>query len=195
MINQSPQLDGAIRPVPIPTCDLESLPGEIIDYVTYHLPARSTLALHCSSKILSNKVQLDDRFWRSRLCDGNLLLYIWDMNEQELKQRISGCSEWDWKALIRNFATNFSEGRQSCTAPSGLWNRRRILNRIEEILVDASTFSCEQSILPLLIRVSENHDMFASAYIPRILVSLAVVLAWALHRWTNREVLRSSGWW
>jgi hypothetical protein len=115
---------------------LEALPNELLDQIVNLLPARSAVALHCSSKSLAHKVVIDNKFWKARLCDGSALSHIWDLEVKEMKRFIVLETIWDWKSLIRCLAVKTSEDQTSKdTIPKGLWNRRRIFDRIEGTLM------------------------------------------------------------
>ncbi|KAF1965295.1 hypothetical protein BU23DRAFT_575012 [Bimuria novae-zelandiae CBS 107.79] len=92
---------------------LERLPTELMGHITEFLPARATIALHRSGKTFSEKVSLDDRFWRSRLCNGALLSHVWDMNEEETKRYAPSGFNWDWRSLISSLAAEFTGDENS----------------------------------------------------------------------------------
>jgi hypothetical protein len=170
--------DLIIRPFSRQSSGLEGLPAEIVDHITDYLSARSALALHCCSKSLSEKVPIDDRFWKSHLCNGSLLLHLWDVDEQELKQRTAGAIEWDWKALIKRLSVEFNQDYKSRVVPPGLWNRRRILNYIEEILESSYTFPNQQNLSEPSIRASNNDETSANSNLRIFLVVLVAAIVW-----------------
>lgn len=179
------------RPVSRRSHGLESLPAEVVDHIADYLSARSALALHFSSKLLSEKVPLDDRFWKSRLCDGSLVLHLWDVNEQELRQRTAGAIEWDWKGLIETLSIEFSEDCKPGLIPPGLWNRCRILNYIEEILKSSNSFPSEQSLSAHSIRASKSKGTSTKSNIQRLLVVVVAVMIWDLRDSIFKKGLQS----
>lgn len=177
--------DLIIRPVSRQSSGLESLPAEIVDHITEYLSASSALALHRCSKSLSKKVPIDDRFWKSHLCDGSLLLHIWDIDEQDLKQRTAGAIEWGWKALIKTLSVEFNQDYKSSVVPPGLWNRRRILNYIEEILESSYTSPNQQSLSEPSIGASNNDETSVNSSTRIFLVVLAAAIVWSSRDWIS----------
>ena len=121
---------------------MEGLPREILDMICSYVLASDIMALHRTSQNLFEKVPLNNAFWRTRLDDGTLLPYIWDLDTKSIEERhlesnlTSNGTNWDWRGIAKILATgNFPaspQGQELDDVPLGLWNRSRIWNIVQE---------------------------------------------------------------
>jgi hypothetical protein len=117
---------------------LESLPTEIIDQIVSSLPAPSALCARLVSSTLASKIPLNQRFFRERLIEGNLIPYIWDLDQQACRntQRYVPKDEdadeyWDWRQLARDLGNvkgivERDPDDEDDLIPRGFWNRCRL---------------------------------------------------------------------
>ncbi|KAF2248925.1 hypothetical protein BU26DRAFT_604875 [Trematosphaeria pertusa] len=122
---------------------LENLPNELLDRIMEFLPSASIVSLHRTSRALSVKVLLNDRFWRKALLDSSIVHHIWDLDEDKLKQLAQGAEaispdQGRWKSVVRllkqkDFPICGQDSRLA-ELPKGLWNRCRIWNIVEDVL-------------------------------------------------------------
>lgn len=125
---------------------MEALPCEILERITELLSPHAVMSLRQASRSLALKVPLDGRFWRRHLCSGSLLPYLWDLDEEQLKQLLQHTPTElprDWRGLARLFRTEeclkWGQEPLSGEIPGGLWNRCRIWSIIEEACVRPNT--------------------------------------------------------
>jgi hypothetical protein len=130
----------ALKSAPAPH-GIERLPNELLDSICSYLPPQSVIKLHRTSKTMSEKLQLDNAFWRDRLRTGSLHPHIRGLDTQgieTLRQESNitiPAAEWDWKTVAKLLATKqFLIARcdpRLDKMPLGLWNRCRIWSIIE----------------------------------------------------------------
>jgi hypothetical protein len=118
---------------------LEALPCELLERITESLTPDSVMSLRQASRSLALGVPLDDRFWRRHICDGSLLPYIWDLDEDQMKRLLQSHPtdlSRDWHRLARVFRPKecLRRGQDPLSGqiPAGLWNRCRIWSMIDE---------------------------------------------------------------
>ncbi|KAF2645199.1 hypothetical protein P280DRAFT_513116 [Massarina eburnea CBS 473.64] len=143
MLQSLPQNCTCPSVIPISTSrfqGLQGLPSELLERITDLLPPHLIMSLRQSSRTLAQKIPLDDRFWRRRLCDGSLLRYVWDIDERQVKQLLrntTGGRGGGWSNLVRNLQLEVAYITDQHSGGSedfivGLWNRRRIWRIIED---------------------------------------------------------------
>ncbi|KAF2129324.1 hypothetical protein P153DRAFT_291448 [Dothidotthia symphoricarpi CBS 119687] len=117
----------------------ERLPTELLDQIGKHLPPQSVIALHCTSKAFAIKAPLNNKFWRDRLIDGSLVPHIWDLDANQLDHERQD-RLWDWRSVAQLLvAKKFPRNESNpllVGPPTGLWNRCRIWNIIEDACIE-----------------------------------------------------------
>ncbi|KAF2088980.1 hypothetical protein K490DRAFT_10975, partial [Saccharata proteae CBS 121410] len=117
---------------------LDGLPFDILTQIVSYLPIKSVLFLRRCNQSLASRINLDQCFWRNRLISGNLVDFLWDLDEAECRQKDLSGTGWDWRGLARDLrAQRFPEAalRRNTNiedAPLGLLNRCRIVRVVEE---------------------------------------------------------------
>ncbi|KAH7013885.1 hypothetical protein EDB80DRAFT_836100 [Ilyonectria destructans] len=117
-----------------PRTGVETLPLEILNYVTRFLSASSVVRLQRCSKTLSRRIVLDGQFWRTQLLNGCTAPYLYrlgggdmDANTAQIAQLgVLGC----WEGLARKLGAidEIIEAKEPAliSAPWGLRNRCRL---------------------------------------------------------------------
>jgi hypothetical protein len=131
----------------------EKLPVELLEQIIFFLPGYSALSLQSTSKILREKIYLDQRFWRDELISGCVGI-LFDLDEKLLlekdAQRPLGegpDTEWDWKGLVIKFSHLQKNGLNQKvlweTTPRALRNRCRVWRITRDIQEYATRLEAE----------------------------------------------------
>ena len=111
---------------------MNKLPMEILDHISSFLCPLVEVPLQCTRA-------LPPFVWRDRLLEGKLIPFMWDLDATIVTKSsgwVDGNEEdWDWELLARQLAQEnvFEEGQILSDAPTGLLNRRRIWNVVDDM--------------------------------------------------------------
>jgi len=127
----------------------EKLPVELLDRIIFFLPGYTALSLQSTSKMLRQKIHLDQRFWRDELISGCVGI-LFDLDEKLLLEKDAQRplrGEWDWKGLVAKFScqqSDFLNEKLSWeTTPRALRNRCRVWKITRDIQEYATGLEAE----------------------------------------------------
>jgi hypothetical protein len=134
----------------------EKLPVELLDRIIFFLPGYTVLSLQSTSKMLRQKIRLDQRFWRDELISGCVGI-LFDLDEKLLLEKDSKRplrgepdAEWDWKGLVAKFSrlqSDFLNEKLSWeTTPRALRNRCRVWKIARDIQEYATGLEAEDKL-------------------------------------------------